>query len=73
MTPIEQQVENIVDTILVDYRNGRSIDRIDTFSHPDKEIIIDMIGKLLRIVYPGFSRDKNYRIYYAHHNLSMLI
>ena len=73
MTPIEQQVENIVDTILVDYRNGRSIDRIDTFSHPDKEIIIDMIGKLLRIVYPGFSRDKNYRIYNAHHNLSMLI
>ena len=73
MTPIEQQVENIVDTILVDYRNGRSIDRIDTFSHPDKEVIIDMIGKLLRIVYPGFSRDKNYRIYNAHHNLSMLI
>lgn len=73
MTPIEQQVENIVDTILVDYRNGRSIDRIDTFSHPDKEVIIDMIGKLLRIVYPGSSRDKNYRIYNAHHNLSMLI
>ena len=73
MTPIEQQVENIVDTILVDYRNGRSIDRIDTFSHPDKEVIIDMIGKLLRIVYPGFSRDKNYRIYNAHHHLSMLI
>lgn len=43
------------------------------FAHPDKEVVIDMIGKLMRIVYPGFSRDKNYRIYNTHHNLSMLI
>ena len=27
----------------------------------------------MRIVYPGYSRDKNYRIYNARHNLSMLI
>ena len=73
MATMEQQVENIVDTILEDYRNGRSIDRMNPFAHPDKEVVIDMIGKLMRIVYPGFSRDKNYRIYNTHHNLSMLI
>ena len=28
----------------------------------DKAIITDMIQKLLRIVYPGYSRDKSYRI-----------
>ena len=70
---MEQQVEGIVDTILEDYHNGRSIDRMNPFAHPDKEIVIDMIGKLLRIIYPGFSRDKTYRIYNTHHNLSMLI
>ena len=73
MTPIELEIEGIVDTILVDYRNGRDIDKLDPFQHPDKEIVIDMIGKLLRIVYPGSSRDRAYRIYNARHNLSMLI
>ena len=73
MTPIEQEIEGIVDSILLDYRNGRDIDKLDPFQHPDKEVVIDMIGKLLRIVYPGSSRDKAYRIYNTKHNLSMLI
>ena len=73
MTPIELEIEGIVDNILEDYRNGRDIDKLDPFQHPDKEVIIDMIGKLLRIVYPGSSRDKSYRIYNTKHNLSMLI
>lgn len=73
MTVIEQQIEGIVDGILSDYGSGRAIDRLDPFAHPDKDVIIDMIGKLQRIVYPGFSRDRSYRIYNARHNLSMLI
>ena len=73
MTPIEKQIESVVDSILEDYRNERDIDKLEVYRHPDKEIIIDMIGKLLRIVYPGYSREKSYRIYNARHNLSMLI
>ncbi len=73
MNPIEQQIEGIIDSILEDYRHGRDIDKMDLFQHPDTEVVIDMIGKLLRIVYPGSSRDKTYRIYNARHNLSMLI
>ena len=73
MTPIESQIEGIVDTILEDYRHGRVIDKMDHFCHPDKDTIIDMIGKLLRIVYPGATREKTYRIYNMRHNLSMLI
>lgn len=73
MTPIEQQIEGIVDSILVDYRSDRKIDKMDIFGQPDKEVIIDMIRKLLRIVYPGYFWNKTYRIYNARHNLSMLI
>ena len=73
MTPIEAQIEGIVDNILEDYRHGRAIDKMDHFCQPDKAVIIDMIGKLIRIVYPGSSRDKTYRIYNMRHNLSMLI
>ena len=73
MTPIEKTIEALVDSILLDYQNHRDIDKLDLKRHPDKDVIIDMIGKLLRIVYPGYSRDKSYRIYNAKHNLSMLI
>ncbi len=73
MSPIEQQVQGIVDSILEDYSHNRDIDKLDPFCHPDKDVVIDMIGKLLRIAYPGYSRDKAYRIYNARHNVSMLI
>lgn len=73
MTHIERQIEGIVDSILEDYSHGRAIDNINPQNHPDKDVVIDMIGKLMRIVYPGASREKGYRIYNARHNLSMLI
>ena len=73
MESIEKQIESVVDSILEDYRRGRDIDRVEVNRQPDKDVIIEMIPKLLRIVYPGYSRDKSYRIYNAKHNLSMLI
>ena len=73
MTSIEQQIEGIVDSILEDYLQGRDIDRIEPFRHPDKDVVIDIIVKLRRIVFPGYFLEKTYRIYNAKHNLSMLI
>ncbi|MBO5323889.1 MAG: serine acetyltransferase [Oscillospiraceae bacterium] len=73
MDSVEKRIEAAVDALLEDYHHGRDIDRIDLFRHPDKETVIDIVQKLHRIVYPGYSRDKNYRIYNAKHNLSMLM
>jgi len=73
MDTMEKQIEKIVDTILADYTCGRDIDRIDLNCLPDRDIVVDMIEKLRRIVFPGFSREKNYRVYNARHNLSMLM
>lgn len=73
MDRIEQQIEGIVDSILEDYHHDRDIDRIEPFRHPDKDTVTDIIAKLRRIVFPGYSKEKNYRIYNAKHNLSMLI
>ena len=73
MDTMEKQIEKIVDTILADYGNGRDIDRIELNCLPDRDVVVDMIEKLRRIVFPGFSREKNYRIYNARHNLSMLM
>ena len=73
MNEIELQIENLVDTILADYQTGRDIDKMDLKRHPDRDVVIDMIGKLLRIVYPGYSREKGIRMYNTKHSLSMLM
>ena len=70
---LEERIEKVVDVILEDYRHGRDIDRMAQRRQPDRDAIIDIIEKLRRIVYPGYFRDKSYRIYNAKHNLSMLI
>ncbi len=69
----EAKIEQVVDTILQDYRTDRDIDRIEACSTPDRDAMIDIIQKLRRIVFPGYFRDKTYRMYNAKHNLSMLI
>ena len=70
---IEQKIGAIVDSILQDYSQGRDIDRLDTSGQPDREVIVDLTHKLMRIIYPGWSRNKHRRIYNARHDLSMLI
>ena len=73
MTPFEEKIEAVVDCILQDYQNDRDVDRLELTNTPDKDVVIDIIEKLRRIVFPGYFKDKNYRIYNAKHNLSMLI
>ncbi len=75
---IEKEIETIVNTILDDYAleddgEKRAIDKIDLFNQPDKDIVINIVHKLQRIVFPGYFRDKSYRLYCAKHNLSALI
>ena len=73
MSGIEQKIEAVVDTILQDYSGKRDIDKMEQSVQPDKDVIVDLIEKLRRIVFPGYFREKNYRIYNVKHNLSMLI
>ena len=73
MTPIEQQIEQLVDAILADYGQGRDIDKMYGLRRPDKDAVIDIIEKLRRIVFPGYFKDKTYRMYNPRHNLSMLM
>ncbi|MBR7122316.1 MAG: serine acetyltransferase [Oscillospiraceae bacterium] len=73
MAEVQKEIENVVDAILEDYRVGRDIDAMDNLRQPDKDVIIETVEKLRRIVFPGYFREKNYRIYNAKHNLSVLI
>ena len=73
MQPIEERIESVVERILEDYGNARDIDRLESFRSPDKDVIIDIIEKLRRIIFPGYFSDKCYRFYNQKNNLSMLI
>ena len=73
MTPFETRIAGVVESVLEDYRQNRDIDQMDIFRHPDKDVVVELIGKLRRIIFPGYFRDKNYYVYNAKHNLSMLI
>ena len=69
MQKIELEIEGLVDSILADYGKGREIDRMDTMRRPDKDAVIDIIDKLRRLVFPGYSKDKTYKVYNAKSSL----
>ena len=60
---IENNVNDIVDTILKDYTHDRSIDKMKLFTQPDRFVIIKIIDNLMKIMYPGYFRDTSHKIY----------
>ena len=60
---IEHEISQITKSILDDYGTGRNIDKMDLFNQPSKEEIIAIVEDLLKIVYPGYYRDRSYKIY----------
>lgn len=70
---IESEIQDIVGDILEDYRKERPVDKIDIFNQPDKREIIEIVTGLLQIVYPGYYRDKDYKIYNINNKLSVIV
>ncbi|MDO4393654.1 MAG: serine acetyltransferase [Bacillota bacterium] len=66
----EAEVGKIVETLLKDYKNEKFIDHIDMYNKPDKAEIQDLVHRLLQIVFPGYFRDKTFRIYNANLNFA---
>ena len=71
--PNEGRVESIVQLILDDYTDERAINKTDLYNQPDKKAVIDIVGKLLKILYPGYYSDKVYNIYSLKNNMSAAI
>ena len=73
MHKLEKDINDLTKNILADYEGNRTIDEVKTYDHPDNEIIIDIIESLRRIVFPGYFRNKNYRVYTVRNNISMIL
>ena len=70
---IDASIARLTDALLSDYQQGRAIDRIEIFSQPDREVIISLIGKIKRLIFPGYFRDPNYNVNSMHHSLAVLM
>jgi serine O-acetyltransferase len=70
----EKEIEEIVGDILEDYCKERAIDKMDdVFNQLDQEIIIDIIHKLMRIIFPGYYKERSYRLYNRSSALTVLV
>ena len=69
---IEEKINKLIKKLMCDYECGRTIDEVKTFDHPDEEVVIEIIGSLRKILFPGYYRNKSYRVYTVRNNVSML-
>lgn len=69
----DNRIEEIVDMIINDYEEDRTINRVDILNQPDKQAIVYIVEKLLKILYPGYYSDKVYKIYSLRNNMSATI
>ncbi|MDE5556945.1 MAG: serine acetyltransferase [Ruminococcus sp.] len=69
----QDKVDHIVQSILHDYEDNKYINHTDLYNQPDKKAIIEIVKKLLKILYPGYYSDKVYKIYSLRNNMSAAI
>lgn len=70
---IGDNMGHIMDVVMSDYANGRDIDRMDIGNVPDRDAVIDIIRKMLRIVFPGYYREHSYRTFNAERQISVIV
>ena len=73
MNGLEDMINDLTHSILFDYKDDRTINEIKTFDHPDNDEIISIIEGLRRIIFPGYFRNKSYRVFTVRNNMSMIL
>jgi len=72
-TITEAKIKKLSADILKDYGQGRTIDKMNAFQSPDMDIVVDMLDKLQKILFPGYYRNKNFHSYTVENNLQTLV
>ena len=72
MEDFSLQLQQVTQAILADYRLSRDIDKMELFQKPEADVVVQLLEKLRRILFPGYFREKNYRMYHVEANLSLL-
>ena len=70
---VDEEISEVVDLILSDYDDDRTVNKIDINNLPDKRAIVDVVEKMMKILYPGYYSDKVYKIYSLSNNMAATI
>jgi serine O-acetyltransferase len=70
---LRESISQLEEAIVRDYENDRVIDRLEPYMQPDRLVIEGLIGKLFRIVFPGYYSDYKYRVYDLRSSIPNLI
>ncbi len=70
---IEFGIDGIVQKILSDYDGEKNIDAFNIYNKPDKAEVQEILHKLIRIVYPGYFKERAYKIYNLKNSLAVAI
>ena len=69
----KEEIKNIVKDIIADYGKGRNIDEMNLFNKPDKSEVQELVENLFKVVYPGYFRDRTYKIYTPENSFAVII
>ncbi|MBR5635348.1 MAG: serine acetyltransferase [Pseudobutyrivibrio sp.] len=73
MVKEQQEIDLIVKDILADFDGRKNIDAVDIFNKPDKREVQELVKNLFKIVYPGYFRDKSFKIYNPENSYAVII
>ena len=67
----ETAIDGIVRKILSDYDGDKNIDAFNVFHKPDKAQVREILNKLIRIIYPGYIKERSYKFYNLKNSLAV--
>ena len=70
---VSKEIGILVSNIIADYDGRKNIDATDIFNKPDRNEIIDIINNLFFIVYPGYFKDRSYKMYNPENGIAVMV
>lgn len=67
------EIQDIITGILGDYSRESIINPVKMFEQPDRDVVLDVLDKLIKIIFPAFYREKGYRFYNIDSRLTVLL
>ena len=70
---VKKEIGELVSNIIADYDGSKNIDTTDIFNKPDRNEIIDIINNLFLIIYPGYFKDRTYKMYNPENGIAVMV
>ena len=69
----ESEIDGIVKLIRADLKGGKNIDAENIENNPDKTEVRTIVNHLSRLVFPGFYRDRTFKLYNLKNSIAVMV